>query len=112
MLRRLAAVIPALALALCYSRAGSWAAGSRRGEAHSCCGRGTPVKSSTLSDCCVTPAAAGAVHIVRVDAPAIPAALPRLHAAPDFSALAPEIAVPWRGRADRAAAPTRAPPLA
>ena len=111
MTRRLAAALSALALALCYARVGSWAGGSIRG-AHSCCGRDAPAKSSTLTDCCLVSAAAGAVHIVRVDAPAILAALPLPHDSSVSFAFAPEIALPWNGRADRAAAPARAPPLA
>ncbi|MFI5351282.1 MAG: hypothetical protein ACHQ2Z_17185 [Elusimicrobiota bacterium] len=110
--RRLAAIVSALTLALCYARAGSWVAAARHGDPHACCGRGAPLKSPTMADCCVTPAAVGAVHIVRVDAPAILAALPVLHEAPVRSAVVSNVAVAWRGRADRADAPARAPPLA
>ena len=110
--RKLFALLPALALALCYARAGSWVAAASRGDAHACCGHGAPVNASTLTDCCVTPAAAGAVHIVRVDAPAILAALPVPHSARRIVALVANIEIPWGRRADRSAAPARAPPRA
>jgi hypothetical protein len=112
MTRRFAALLPALALALCYARAASWAAVANGGEAHACCRRGAASKAPTLTDCCVMPAAAGAVHVVRVDAPAIPAAIPVLHVPPGFVADAPSAAAPSARRAFREAAPARAPPLA
>ena len=108
--RKLAALLSALTLAFCYARAGFWVAGETRGETHACCAGGAPTKSAAAIDCCVTPAAAGSVHVVRVDSPAMPAALPSIHAAPFFAAFVPATAAPWRGRADRAAAPARAPP--
>jgi hypothetical protein len=110
--RKLAALLPALALALCYAHAGSWASVAKGGDAHACCRHGAPAKAEAPTDCCVTPAAAGAVHVVRVDAPAVLAALPALHAAPIFFAFVPQAAAPRRAGVDRAAAPARAPPLA
>ena len=112
MIRKAAAVLSALALALCFSRAAAWAAVARHGDAHACCRHGAPAKTPTLSDCCATPAAVGAVHIVRVDAPALLVALPVLPALPVFAVVAANTAAPPGVRTYRAAVPARAPPLA
>ena len=113
MTRRIAALLPALALALCYARAGAWAGPSKAGGEHACCGRGAPAKTGAMSDCCVSAAAAGSVHLVRVDAPAIAASLPAAFPdAPLFAVLVPALPASSPGFADRASSPARAPPLA
>lgn len=111
MTRKLAAVLSALALALCFSRATAWAAVSHHRDAHACCHHGAPA-TTTLNDCCVTTAAVGAVHFVRVDAPALLVALPVLPAAPVFVAATPPVTAPPGPWTYRAAVPARAPPLA
>jgi hypothetical protein len=111
MTRKLAAVLSALALALCFSRAAAWAASVRHGDAHACCHHGAPA-TTTLNDCCVTTAAVGAIHLIRIDAPALPIALPGLPAAPFFVALKPTASAPPGVRTYRSAVPARAPPLA
>jgi hypothetical protein len=111
MTRKLAAILSALALALCFSRAAAWAAIAHHGDAHACCHHGAPA-TTTLNDCCVTTAAVGAVSRGRVAAPARPVALLVLPAAPAFAADAPESKAPPGVRTYRAAVPARAPPLA
>ena len=111
MTRKLAAVLSALALALCFSRATAWGALAHHGDAHACCHHGAPA-TTTLNDCCVTTAAVGAVHFIRVAAPALPVALPVLPAAPVFAVSSPEPKAPPGVRTYRAAVPARAPPLA
>jgi hypothetical protein len=111
MTRKLAAFLSSLALALCFSRATAWAAIVRHGDTHACCHHGAPA-TTTLNDCCVTTAAVGAVSLVRVDAPALPVALPVLPAAPVFAAETPQPAAPPGVQTYRAAVPARAPPLA
>ncbi|MFI5345109.1 MAG: hypothetical protein ACHQ51_01930 [Elusimicrobiota bacterium] len=112
MTRKLAAVLFALAVALCFSRAGAWAALANHGDAHACCRHGAPAKTLTLSDCCATGAAVGAVQIVRADTSAAAAALPAVHAAPVFVAFVPSVEAPPGALAYRTAPPARAPPLA
>jgi hypothetical protein len=111
MIRKFAAVLSALALALCFSRAAAWAATARGGDAHACCHHGAPA-APTLNDCCVATAAVGAVLLVRVDAPALMAALPVLSAAPVVAPEAPQPAPSPGVRTYRAAVPARAPPPA
>ena len=112
MTRKFAAILSALAVALCFSRAGAWAALANHGDAHACCRHDAPAKTATLGDCCVTVAAVGAVHIVRADAPAIPAAFPVFVVAYVFGASVSDVTTPPGVFADRAAVPARAPPLA
>jgi hypothetical protein len=110
--RKLPAILSALALALCFSRAAAWASVVNHGDAHACCRHGAPAKTPTLNDCCVSTAAVGAVHLVRVDAPALLVALPVLPAASALVVTTPDIEAPPGARTYRAAVPARAPPLA
>jgi hypothetical protein len=112
MTRKFSAALSALALALCFSRGAAWAAAVNHRDAPACCRHCAPTKAAISNDCCPATAAAGAVRVARVDAPAVVVAPAVLPAARELAFVVPHIGSPPGSRTYRAAAPARAPPLA
>ena len=111
-MKRLSALVAALALASCFGRVSAWAVAP--GDPHACCAGedSTPAKAPVVAECCATPAAAAAVKTVSPELTFVVVAAPVLAPSFPIESVAADASGPPGPDALRSSVPARAPPLA